>query len=188
VSATWYTWLEQGRSGEAARGVTPQLQRVLDAVGSPALIATSTWDIVGWNRAATICFGDYDGMPPEQRNTLRFIFAPGARERMPDWESHARAVVASFRAQTARIGTTERAAVLVGELSRQSPEFAAMWSERDVAALGPGTKRLLREGRVITLDYSSFAVNGHPELHMIVYTASTAEDAGRLRELLARPD
>src|SRR6201987_819017 len=34
-------------------GVTPRVQRVLDALDpSPALIRTATWDVVAWNRAA----------------------------------------------------------------------------------------------------------------------------------------
>ena len=165
--------------------VTPQLQRVLDAIAHPAMIATSTWDIVAWNLAATIVFANWAAIPAEQRNTLRLTFAPGARERMPDWERHARAVVALFRGETARIGTTERAAALVDELSRASPEFAAMWRERDVAALGPGTKRVVRGDGALTFDYASFAVHGHADLHMVVYTPSTPADAARLRELLA---
>lgn len=219
VSATWYTWLEQGRGGAPSpdvldrlaralalsdverehlyllalghppevRGtppgeVTPQLRLVIDAIaGSPALLTTSTWDIVAWNTAATRVFGDFNAIPADERNTLRRMFAPGAREHMTDWERHARSVVASFRAETARLGTAERAAVLVEELTQSSPEFAAMWRERNVAPLGPGTKRVLD----IVFDYSSFAVNGHADLQMIVYTPSTPEDAERLRTLLA---
>src|SRR5580692_11111867 len=56
-------------------GVTPRLQRVLDALDpSPALIRTATWDVVAWNRAATVMLMDYAAVPPEQRNILRFIF------------------------------------------------------------------------------------------------------------------
>src|SRR6201995_2521984 len=84
ISATWYTWLEQGRGGAASadvldriaramlmtevegehlfllglgrppegryeppEGVSPQLQRVLDALDpTPAYVKTSTWDVV----------------------------------------------------------------------------------------------------------------------------------------------
>jgi transcriptional regulator with XRE-family HTH domain len=222
VSATWYTWLEQGRGGAPSADaldriahalalsaierehvyllafghppehrrtgpseVTPQLQRVVDALGSsPALLATSAWDIVAWNRAATVAFGDYAAIPPDQRNTLRFLFSPGARDRMTDWEAHARSVVALFRAETTRLGVSERATRLVDELTRESPEFAAMWNAGDVAALGPGTKRMVRGGRTITLDYSTFAVHGHADLHMIVYTPRTDDDAAFLRDLV----
>ena len=177
---------EVARAGGEASRVTPQMQRVLDAIGSaPALLATSIWDIVAWNEAATRVFVDYGTIPPAQRNTLRLMFATGARERMTDWEHHARSVVALFRAETARLGTDERATQLVDELSRTSPAFAALWRERDVAALGPGTKRVARGDATIELDYATFAVHGHADLHMIVYTPATAADEARLHELLA---
>src|SRR5215510_10488506 len=90
VSATWYTWLEQGRGGapsadvldriarammltdferehlfllglgrppevryKTPEGITPRLQRVLDALEfSPAFVKTATWDVLAWNKAA----------------------------------------------------------------------------------------------------------------------------------------
>lgn len=37
-------------------GVTPRLQRVLDAMPtSPAIIKTATWDVVAWNRRQRCC-------------------------------------------------------------------------------------------------------------------------------------
>src|SRR5271155_433396 len=49
-------------------GVTPRLQRVLDALEpTPALIRTATWDVVAWNRAATVMMTDYGSVPPHQR-------------------------------------------------------------------------------------------------------------------------
>src|SRR5215472_12955120 len=67
-----------GRPPEAryrnSEGVTPRLQRVLDALEpTPALIRNAIWDVTAWNRAATVMFTDYDALPPEQRNILRFI-------------------------------------------------------------------------------------------------------------------
>ena len=45
-------------------GVTPRLQRVLDALEpSPALIRTATWDVVAWNQAATVMLTDYESVP-----------------------------------------------------------------------------------------------------------------------------
>ena len=40
---------------QAAEGVTPRLQHVLDALAhSPAYVKNSTWDIVAWNHAASV--------------------------------------------------------------------------------------------------------------------------------------
>src|SRR5437588_648084 len=71
--------LGRGRPPEvrytATEGVTPRLQRLLDALdASPALIKTATWDVVAWNRAAAAVLTDYGQLAPSQRNILRLIF------------------------------------------------------------------------------------------------------------------
>src|ERR1700760_281209 len=87
-------------------GATPRLQRVLDALDpSPALIRNAKYDVVAWNRAATVMLVDYGSLPPEQRNILRFIFLdPRARAAQYDWESVARFVVGAFRGDAGRAG------------------------------------------------------------------------------------
>src|SRR6201991_1973894 len=56
-------------------GVTPRLQRLLDALEvSPAMIRTATWDVVAWNSAAAAVLTDYGALPRGQRNILRLIF------------------------------------------------------------------------------------------------------------------
>lgn len=70
-------------------GITPRLQRVLDALEiSPAIIKTATWDVIAWNRAAAALLTDYSKLPREGRNILRLMFAdPGVRVRQEDWQS-----------------------------------------------------------------------------------------------------
>ena len=92
-------------------GITPRLQRVLDAMPlSPAIIKTATWDVVGWNRAATALLTDYSKLPREERNILRLMFSSArVRGRQEDWASVARFVVGAFRADVARVGATASA-------------------------------------------------------------------------------
>src|SRR5271170_775930 len=68
-------------------GATPRLQRVLDALDpSPALIRNAKYDVLAWNRAATVMLMDYGSLPPEERNVLRCIFLdPRARAVQYDW-------------------------------------------------------------------------------------------------------
>jgi transcriptional regulator with XRE-family HTH domain len=172
-----------------ADGVSPRLQRVLDSFEvCPALIKTATWDVVAWNQAALAVLADYEELPPGGRNILRLMFtSPGARARQTDWASVARHVVAAFRAEAARAGAGEAVAELVAELSAASSEFAALWAEHDVVAPGEGVKRLrLPGGAVLGLEYSSFAVDGRPDLAMVVYAPATAADAARIRRILDR--
>ena len=87
-------------------GVTPRLQRILDALEvSPAIVKTATWDVVAWNAAAAALFTDYATLAPDQRNILRLIFTnPRVRAAQEDWQSVARFVVGAFRADAARAG------------------------------------------------------------------------------------
>ncbi len=171
----------------AADGVTPRLQRVLDALEpAPALIRTATWDVIAWNRAASVVLMDYGSIPPEQRNILRMIFSdPRVRAVQYDWESVARHVVAAFRTDAARAGAASQVAQLVEELCRLSPEFEALWRDNDVMSFGEGVKHLKHPVLgPISFEYSSFAVDGRTDLGMVVYNPTTQLDAERIRSLL----
>ena len=214
VSATWYTWLEQGRGGapsadvldriarammltdverehlfllglgrlpevryRAPEGISPRLQRVLDTLEfSPAFIRTATWDIVAWNRAAAAVLTDYSTLPDGQRNV------------QPNWKSVARYVVASFRADVARAGAARNVQSLVDELCATSPEFAAMWSDNDVQGHGDGVKTLHHPiAGPLAMEFSAFAVDGRPDLNMVIYNPATSADADKIRALLKHP-
>jgi MmyB-like transcription regulator ligand binding domain len=180
-----------GRPPEARyrkdEGVTPRLQRVLDALDpSPAVIRTATWDVVAWNRAATVMLVDYGSLPPEQRNILRFIFLdPRARAAQYDWESVARFVLGAFRVDAARAGAAAEVQPLVDELSRLSPEFKAMWQDNDVrGAHGEGVKHIRHPALgPLAFEYSAFAVDGRPDLSMVVYNPATQADADKISAL-----
>lgn len=224
VSATWYTWLEQGRGGapsagvldriahalmlteverehlfllalgrppevryQAVEGVTPRLQRVLDALQfSPAIVKTATWDVLAWNRAAAAVLTDYGELAPRERNILRLMFGDSrVRAAQRDWESVARFVVAAFRADAVRAGASKNVQALVEELSQASPEFAAMWRDNDVRSYGEGTKHLRHPvAGLIGMEYSAFAVDGRPDLAMVIYSPATPADAQRIAALV----
>ena len=168
--------------------VTPRLQRVLDALEfSPAIVKTATWDVVAWNAAAATLLTDYGKLPREQRNILRLMFTNSSiMAAQEDWLSVARYVVGSFRADAARAGAGAEITQLVDELSRLSPQFAKLWRDNDVAGHGSGVKRLHHPVHgLIELEFSAFAVDGRPELGMIVYNPASPETASRIRSLMA---
>jgi transcriptional regulator with XRE-family HTH domain len=224
VSATWYTWLEQGRGGapsadvldriarammltdverehlfllglgrppevryHAPEGISPRLQRVLDTLEySPAFIRTATWDVIAWNRAAAAVLTDYSTLPDGQRNVLRMMFRDSrVRAAQPNWQSVARYVVASFRADVARAGAARNVQSLVDELCATSPEFAAMWRDNDVQGHGDGVKVLHHPiAGPLSIEFSAFAVDGRPDLNMVIYNPATPADADKIRALL----
>ncbi len=225
VSATWYTWLEQGRGGapsadvldrlaralmltEAERehlfllglgrppevryagadAVTPRLQRLLDALLlAPAYIRTCTWDIVAWNCAAQVALADYSAMPPDRRNAMRNFFCnPQMRTRLPEWEKDARFIVAAFRADIARTGAQAAVAGLVEDLRRDSADFDALWRDHDVRTVYGDVAKHVNHPAAgpISLEYSTFAVEGRLDLSLVVYNPATTADAMKIQGLL----
>lgn len=165
--------------------IAPRLQRLLDTLAySPAIVRTPTWDVVAWNRAAAAVLTDYGALPPERRNLLRLMFCDGGvRAAQAEWEASARLVVSVFRIDAARAGA--EVAPLVEELCRCSPEFAAMWRENDVRPHGDGVKRLVHPALgPIALEYSAFAVDGRPDLGLVVYNPVTDTDRRSIRSLV----
>ncbi|RZT46282.1 helix-turn-helix protein [Sphingomonas sp. BK036] len=171
---------------KSADGVTPRLQRLLDGMlASPAIIKTATWDVVAWNPAAALVLTDYGALRREERNILRLVFANDrVRGAQEDWESTARFVVGAFRADAVRAGAVSEVGQLVTELCSTSPEFAALWADNDVRFHGEGTKRLRHPVLgAIELEYSGFAVDGRPDLGMIVYNPVDPDVADRIRAM-----
>jgi transcriptional regulator with XRE-family HTH domain len=168
-------------------GITPRLQRVLDALPrSAAIIRTATWDVVAWNQVAAVLLTDYSTLVREQRNILRMMFSDSrVRAAQEDWQSVARFVVGAFRADAARAGASAEIAQLVEELSRTSPEFAALWRSNDITGHGDGVKRLRHpEIGPIELEFSTFAVDGRPDLTMMVYNPATPESARAIESMI----
>ena len=171
----------------AREAISARLQRLLDALTMiPATVATSAWDIVAWNRAAKLTLTDYEALQPGERNILRRMFLdPATRAAQVDWESVARFLVATFRAETARAGETERSAALLVELLADSPEFVRLWTDNDVRTTGEGAKTI-RHARVgeISFEYSSFAIDGRPDLKLMLYNPAGETDAEKMRSLV----
>ncbi len=142
--------------------------------------------MVAWNRAAALVLTDYGRLPPRERNILRLVFGDSRiRAAQEGWEDMARFLVAAFRADAARAGAVSEVGQMVAELRAISPEFAALWRDNDVRSHGDGTKRLRHPVLgAIELEYSSFAVDGRPDLGMIVYNPVEPSDADRIRSLL----
>ncbi len=227
ISATWYTWLEQGRGGGPSAsvldriasalmltdierehlfllglgrppehryrrddGVTPRLQRVLDRLDpTPALIRTATWDVVAWNKAATVLLTDFAAEEPEGRNMLRLMFLdPRMRQAQYDWESVARYVVSAFRVEAARAGAAEDVRPLVEELSALSTEFREMWRTGDLLSVHAEAVKRLRHPLLgeIAFEHSAFAVDGRPDLSLLIYNPATDRDAQKISTMTKR--
>jgi transcriptional regulator with XRE-family HTH domain len=224
VSATWYTWLEQGRGGAPSADVlerlsrafalTPaerehlfllaqdrppkaqrpepaaisaQLQHVLEAFAdTPAIIKTAEWTVVAWNRAASAVLVDYGKLPPDRRNILRMMFLDKKHDHLPDWKAVARLVISTVRRDVMLAGANADTQALLAELEAQSEEFRQMWAEQEVRPYGEGHKTIIHpEAGALVLEYSTFAVDGRPDLALVVFNPASEADRGKVRQLIA---
>ncbi len=74
---------------------------------------------------------------------------------------------------------------LVDELLRLSPEFKAMWRDNDVRSHGDGVKHIKHPVLgPIAFEYSAFAVDGRPDLSMVVYNPAAPTDLDKINSAL----
>lgn len=168
--------------------VPAAVQHVLDALKtSPAYVKTPTWDIVAWNAAALAVLSDFSALPLTERNVLRRLFHPSAkRVSAPDWESDARFAVAAFRVGAARAGDSPEAVALTAELQETNADFRRLWAEKEMRSGWGGIKRFDHSvAGPLTLEYSTFSIDGGHGLSMIVFTPATPADERAIASLVA---
>jgi MmyB-like transcription regulator ligand binding domain len=74
---------------------------------------------------------------------------------------------------------------LVDELCRLSPEFKTMWRNDDDRSYGEAVKHIRHPVLgPLAFEYSAFAVDGRPDLSMVVYNLATPADADKIRSLI----
>lgn len=170
--------------------VEAPLRRMLDSLtGQPAYVLGRRWDILAWNRAAVALFGDYAKLDGDARNIMHIVFAdPAHRKLLIDWDQLAPAVLAMFRADSARYAGDPDFKRLIAKLMQASPEFRRWWSRQDVLRTLAGHKHIKHPvaGRM-TFEYTSFAVTGQADMKLIVYTAlEQNQSVEKLGALLAQ--
>jgi hypothetical protein len=170
--------------------ISEPVRAVLDALPFPAYIRTLRWDVLAWNDAAGVLFGDFGALPPDRRNLLTLVFTePGYRQLMADWEVDARRVMAKFRLDFGRANGEAAFAELVEQLCELSPEFNQWWPRHDVLGPWEGLKRIRHESLgEMAFRHTAFAVENSPDLRMVAYAPASEREAEFLRLLKIKGD
>jgi transcriptional regulator with XRE-family HTH domain len=175
----------------AREAVGATLRRVLELWEPyPAQVTGRRIDVLAWNRAAAAVFGDLSLQPEGRRNNVWRIFMQReCRELLVDWEDEAARLVASLRAEAGPDLADPDYQDLIAELLEQSAEFGALWARQDVRGRLEGLKRLRHPvvGR-LDLTHTTYRVNDHPNLQLVLYTAAKDSETDlKLRRLAGRP-
>lgn len=140
-----------GHSAPARYGplkhVSPGVLYLLDRlVDTPAFVVDDLGHLLVQNQMSRLLSGDQRARAGRERNhTWRWFTDRESRASVPeeDWPVHSRTYVADLRATVGRRGGDADVKALVGDLLAASPEFAALWSEHEVAVRRSDHKRLV---------------------------------------------
>jgi len=167
--------------GEGAFQPAPSLMRLMDGLElRPAYLKNLLWDVLYWNRAASFVFGDFDDIPPEDRNIAWLTFTDSRlRRTMADWEADAQRLVARIRADYVRSAGDARFRSLIDRLTETSADFRAMWEAQSVLESGAGVRlvNVERTGRV-SFDYIICKIGEAEQLKLVIYAAQPDSPEG----------
>jgi transcriptional regulator with XRE-family HTH domain len=114
---------------------SPGLLRVLnDVISKPAIIIGARWDVLAANEAAKLHLPKISQLAESRGNYIHHLLRPDnpGRERIVNWETSCRRLVAEFRASISDVIDHPWIGELIEQLSKDSPEFVNWWSEHDV--------------------------------------------------------
>lgn len=153
---------------------------------NPALIIDARFDILYWNRSATMLLTDFAKLPIGLRNVAVSMFCVlEMRLAWTDWESNARNIVSGLRMQASlHPAYWEAIHALADDLARSDPLFKRWWSSED-PMLQPHREKDFHHPRLGTmhLHQTVSEVLGSTHLSLLVYTPGDEETERLFREL-----
>lgn len=169
--------------------VAPALLRVLDRLSdTPALIVSLLGEILVQNAPAAALYGETSHLIGWERSEVYRWFAhpETARTLYPesDRDRQGRAQVASLRAALGLMGQHSRAAELVRELERVSPEFVTLWAEQRVQRRFADHKTLIHpELGEIEVDCQTLFTEDQTQALLVLSAAPRSEAESKLQML-----
>ena len=131
------------RRRSAQQRVRPVVQRIVDAMSTPAIVRNGRVDYLSANALGRALYAPLFESREQPPNSARFTFLdPAAQDFYVDWERVAKDLVAHLRSEAGRNPYDKGLSDLVGELSTRSQEFGAWWAAHNVRYHQTGTKRL----------------------------------------------
>lgn len=162
--------------------VSPILQHVLDnLILSPSFIMDTRWNIIAWNRAASVVFTDYSQINVRERNMVWMMFTnAGYRKLFVDWEFHAQGMLARFRSDIDRFIEDPWLVKFIEELKMESKEFKLWWSKHEIQG-NSETNKILNHpiAGSMKFEFSSFEVSNNSGLKLIVNTPLAKTDTDK---------
>jgi transcriptional regulator with XRE-family HTH domain len=169
------------------RRVRPVVQRMLEQMGTPAIVRNARGDFVAANDLGRALYAPLFDSREQPANSARFTFLDAAAvDFFPSWERVADDIVAHLRSEAGRNPYDRDLSDLIGELSTRSDAFRRRWAAHDVRFHRTGAKRIHHPVvGDLDLSYESMELAADNGLTLNVYTADPGSATQQALDLLA---
>jgi hypothetical protein len=167
--------------------VRPVVQRIVDAMTTPAIVRNSRVDYLSANALGRALYAPVFDSREQPANSARFTFLdPAAQDFYADWERTAKDLVAHLRSEAGRNPYDRELSNLIGELSTRSPEFRTWWAAHNVRYHQTGVKRLHHPvAGELELSYEVMELSADSGLTVAIYSAEPESRSQQALDLLA---
>jgi transcriptional regulator with XRE-family HTH domain len=161
---------------------SPLIDLVYGLEPSAAFLMDDLWDVQVWNRTAEALLG-FAGLPEEDRNIAWMTFTTN-RERLADWEGHARRTLAEVRDGFSRRPEAARLGALLARLRAGFPEADAWLDEYEVRVRAGGiVKEIKHPAGTLHLNQLVLIPADAPDLQLVIMQPRDPDTADRLAAL-----
>ena len=153
--------------------VSPILQHFLDSsIFSPSLVLDQRWNVIAWNKAACLIFGDFSEMNVRDCNIVWAVFTDNKyKQLLVDWDLHAKGLIGRFRSACGQYVEDSWLAQFIDDLKAQSTEFNLWWPLHEIESNSEKYKKLNHSiAGILDFEVSYFDVSDNSGLRLIVHT------------------
>lgn len=168
--------------------LSPVLQQVLDRlVLCPSLVTDQRWNVIAWNKEASLIFGDFCDMNVRERNIVWAMFTNNYYKQIfIDWDLHAKGLLGRFRATCGQYIEDSWLSQFIDDLKMQSTDFNLWWPLHEIESNREKYKQLNHPtAGILDFEVCNFDVSDNSGLKLIVHTPlSETDTAAKMKSLL----
>ncbi|GGH80149.1 transcriptional regulator with XRE-family HTH domain [Pullulanibacillus pueri] len=153
--------------------IPPSLNKILQELQfCPTIVTDRRCNIVGWNKAASHVFVEFEHIPSEERNLIEVVFArKELRALATNWEHFVKGFLAIFRTYYGHYVADPWYARFIKKMERTYPDFIRLWNQSEVHS-APELQIEFRHSKAgkMFFNLTSLQVHGEDDLRCSVYT------------------
>jgi len=137
----------------------------------PSYVIDEYWNVLAWNKAASLVFEEFEKLESKQRNLVWMMFLDNNYKKLfENWAEQAKGMLAHFRLNFGENIDEPSLNELVEMIRHESTEFNTWWPLHDVYLDDTIYKNIIHPVfGTMCFEFSSFIITNHPELKLVVH-------------------